>query len=257
MNAHFGGNLLSTGPRRAPVFVFALISVAALGCGSASTEPQVHSVASIDVLVKNELEIGEGDTAIGIARDESGSPIPGATVSWSSTSPDVAVIAPESGEVHTKAIGTTEIFAMAGGKVGSKRVTVLPPPLLINEVNPDGDLAGGWIEVFNSTPRAIDLARWFIVTVIGPNHVEVYTFPAGSVIGAGEFVVVDEVMIPGLLNANGAVALFSGFGVQSDGLSWSANVSGTAYARCPDGDRSGALVSTTAPTRKAPNVCRT
>jgi hypothetical protein len=169
----------------------------------------------------------------------------------------VVVIAPESGEIHTKTIGTTELVATAGGKVGRQRVTVLPPPLLLNEVNPDGDLSGGWIEIFNSTPRAIDLTRWFIVTVIGPNHVELFTFPAGSAIGAGEFVVVDEAMIPGSLNVNGTVALFSGFGVQSDGLSWSANTPGTAYARCPDGDRLGALVSTTAPTRNAANICRT
>jgi hypothetical protein len=248
-------NRTAAGSRHTPVFLFVLISAAALGCGSDSTEPEVHSVASIDVTAKTELEIGEADTATAIARDESGAPVPGTTVSWSSTFPDVAVITPEA-EIRTKAIGTTEIVATAGGKVGRKRITVLPPPLLINEVSPDGDLTGGWIEVFNSTPRAIDLAGWFIVTVIGPNHVELYIFPAGSVIGPGGFVVVDEVMIPGLLNANGAVALFSRFGVESDALSWAANVSGTAYARCPDGDRFGSLVSTTTPTRKAPNVCR-
>jgi hypothetical protein len=248
-------NPTTTGSRRIPVFLFALITAAALGCGSDGTEPRVQSVASIDVSAKNELEIGEKDTATAIARDESGAPISGTAVTWSSTFPDVAVITPE-GEVSTKTIGTTEIVATAGAKVGRQRVTVLPPPLLFNEVNPDGDLTGGWIEVFNSTPRAIDLTRWFIVTVIGPSHVEVYQFPAGSVVGAGEFVVVDETLIPGLLNANGTVVLFSAFGVGADALSWSANASGIAYARCPDGDRSGALVSTTAPTRKAPNVCR-
>jgi hypothetical protein len=207
------------------------------------------------VSVKAELEIGETDNATATVRDESGAPIAGSTVSWSSTFPNVAVITPE-GDVSTKAIGTTEIVATAGGKVGRKQITVLPPPLIINEVNPDGDLAGGWIEVFNSTPHAIDLGGWFIVTIIGPGHVEVYTFPAGSVIGAGEFAVVDETMIPGSLNANGTIGLFSRFGVGSDGLSWSANESGTSYARCPDGDRLGSLVRTTTPTRKAPNVCR-
>jgi hypothetical protein len=248
-------NLRATGSGRTPLFLVALISAATLGCGSDSMEPQDHSVASIDVSLKTELEIGETATAIAIARDESGAPIAGTTVSWSSTFPDVAVITPEAA-LTTKTIGTTEIVATAGGKVGRKRITVLPPPLLINEVNPDGDLTGGWIEVFNSTPRAIDLRGWFILTLIGPNHVELYTFPTASVIGPGEFVVVDEAMIPGLLNPNGTVALFSGFGVQSDALSWAANVSGTAYARCPDGDRLGSLVSTTTPTRKAPNVCR-
>jgi hypothetical protein len=118
-------------------------------------------------------------------------------------------------------------------------------------------LAGGWVEIFNSTPHAIDLAGWFIVTIIGPGHVEVYSFPDGSVIGSGEFVVVDETMIPGLLNANGAVGLFSNFGVGSDGLQWTANAPGTAYARCPDGDRSGSLVGTGTPMRKAANLCTT
>jgi len=247
-------NLGATGLTRAPAFALPLIIAAALGCGSDGTEPQVHSVASVDVSLKNVLEIGQRDTATAIARDESGAQIPGAAVSWSSTFPDVAVITPE-GEISTKSVGATEIVATAGGEVGRKQITVLPPPLILNEVNPDGDLTGGWIEVFNSTPRAIDLTGWFIVTVIGPGHVEVYSFPAGSAIGAGEFAVVDEVLIPGLLNANGTVGLFSKFGVGSDALAWSANVSGIAYARCPDGDRAGALVSTTSPTRKAPNVC--
>jgi hypothetical protein len=247
--------LTATGSGRIPVFLFALITAAALGCGGDGTEPQVHSVASIDVSAKSELEIGQRDTANAIARDESGAPIAGATVSWSSTFPDVAVVTPE-GEISSKAIGTTEIIATADGKVGRRQVRVLPPPLLINEVNPDGDLTGGWIELFNSTPRPVDLTRWFIVTVIGPSHVELYQFPAGSVIGAGEFIVVDETMIPGLLNASGTVALFSAFGVGADAESWAANASGIAYARCPDGDRLGALASTTAPTRKAPNICR-
>lgn len=244
-----------SGSKRTRFFLTILISAAALGCGRDSTEPQLHDVASIDVSVKTELEIGDADTAMAIARDESGAPIPGASVSWSSTFPDVAVITPEA-EITTKAIGTTEIVATAGGKVGRQRITVLPPPLLINEVNPDGDLGGGWIEVFNSTTQPINLAGWFIVTIIGPGHVEVYTFPAGSVIGAGEFAVVDEAMIPGSLKADGTVILFSRFGVESDVMQWTANVSGIAYARCPDNDRFGSLVSTTVPTRRAANVCQ-
>lgn len=249
-------NFVLTQSRRAPVFIFALISAGSLGCGSDTTEPRAHSVASVDVSVKNELEIGEVGAATAIPRDEAGAPVAGTDISWRSTVPDVAVITPE-GTITTKSIGTTEIVASAGGKVGRQQVTVSPPPLIINEVNPDGDLTNGWVEIFNSTPRAVDLAGWFIVTIIGPTHVELYQFPAGSVIGAGEFVVVDEAMIPNLLNANGTVTLFSKFGVGSDVFSWSANVSGTAYARCPDGSRSAALVSTTLPTRKAANVCRT
>ena len=246
-------NLVALRLRCAPA-LFVLISAASLGCGGDSVAPRVHDVASIDVSIKNELEIGDADVAVAVPRDESGLAIPGAAVTWSSTFPDVAVITPE-GEISTKAIGTTEILASAGGKVGRQRLTVSPPPLQINEIDPDGDSNGGWIEIFNSTTHAIDLTSWFFVNVIGPAHVELYVFPAGSVIGPGEFVVVDEAMIPGSLKADGTVALFSRFAVEADAFSWTGNVSGTAYARCAD-DRFASLVSTTAPTRKAANVCR-
>jgi hypothetical protein len=248
-------NFVAIRARRTPALLFALISATALACGSDSTEPQGHNVASIDVTIKPELEIGDRDVATAIARDESGAPIAGEAVTWSSTFPAVAVITPE-GEITTKAIGTTEIVASAGGKETRQQLTVFPPPLLINEVNPDGDSNGGWVEVFNSTPHAIDLAGWFIVTIIGPTHVEVYTFPAPSVIGPGEFVVVDETLIPGTLKADGTVILFGRFGVASDVMQWTGNVSGNAFARCPDNDRFGSLVPTTVPTRKAANVCR-
>jgi hypothetical protein len=246
----------TTRSSRILILVLASMTTAALGCGSDSTEPQIHAVATIDVSARPELEIGQPDTATAIARDELGAPIPAATVSWSSTFPDVATITAE-GEIRPKASGNTEIVATADGKVGRFRITVSPPPLLINEVNPDGDLTGGWVEIFNSTTRTIDLAGWFFVTIIGPGHVDIYQFPSGSVIGPSEFVVVDETMIPGLLNADGAVALFSRYGAEADASFWSGNAPGTAFARCPDGDSRGGLVSTTTPTRKAPNVCGT
>lgn len=248
-------NLLAIGARRTPAFLFALISAAVLGCGSDTTEPQIRDVASIDLTIKPELEIGDRDVATAIARDESGQPIAGAAVTWSSTFPAVAVVTPD-GEITTKAIGNTEIVASAGGKETRKQLTVFPPQLLINEVNPDGNSNGGWVEVFNSTPNAINLGGWFLVTLIGPNHVDLYVFPNGSVIGPGEFVVVDEALIPGSLNANGTVVLFSRFGVESDVMQWTNNVSGNAFARCPDNDRFGSLVATTVPTRRAANVCR-
>jgi hypothetical protein len=242
-------NLIVAGSRRTFVLALVLSTAATLGCGSDSTEPQIKNVATVDVSSKSELEIGQADTATAIARDESGAPIPVATVSWSSTFPDVATVTPD-GEIRTKAIGTTEIVATAGGKTGRMTITVLPPPIIINEVDPDGDLTGGWVEVVNSSTHAVDLGGWFLITIIGPSHVEVYNFAGGTVIGPGEFVVVDETMIPGLLNASGAVALFSKYGISSDASSWSGNAPGTAFARCPDGDRRASLVSTTTPTRR-------
>jgi hypothetical protein len=111
-------------------------------------------------------------------------------------------------------------------------------------------LPDGWVEIINPTARAVDLEGWRI----NNNGVaESFTFPAGAVIGSGEYVVVDEAAIPGGLIATDIIGMISKFGVVADAAGWGGNVPGTAYARCPDGR--GAYVSTTTPTRKAPNAC--
>src|SRR4051812_287143 len=168
-----------------------LIGASALGCGSDAAGLRGHHVATIDVSVNAELELDRLDTASAILRDESGAPVGSGPVNWGSTFPDVATITSE-GEIHPQAIGTTEIIASVDGKIGRTRITVVPPSLVFNEINPNGDLTGGWVEIFNSTNHAIDLTQRFIITLIGPNHVEVYNFPDGGVIAPGEFVVVDE-----------------------------------------------------------------
>jgi hypothetical protein len=66
-------------------------------------------------------------------------------------------------------------------------------------------------------------------------------------------VVVNEVTLPHVLNASDAVHLFSRFGVQSDGYSWTSNPPGTTYGRCPDGR--GDFATTLVPTRKGANAC--
>src|SRR3954451_23692205 len=57
-----------TATRASRILILALASMtaAALGCGSDSTEPQIHAVATIDVSAKPELEIGQPDTATAI-----------------------------------------------------------------------------------------------------------------------------------------------------------------------------------------------
>jgi len=130
-------------------------------------------------------------------------------------------------------------------------VTVSSPPILINEVNPNGDLpAGGWVELYNPTARAVDLTGW---TITGNDISRSFTFPAGVIIESGGYVAVNEQTLPVGLNATDAVHVFNKFGVQSDGYSWTSNAPGTAYGRCPDGR--GPLVTTLAPTRKAANAC--
>jgi hypothetical protein len=130
-------------------------------------------------------------------------------------------------------------------------VTVSSPSILINEVNPNGDLpAGGWVELFNPTARAVDLVGW---TITSGDVLRSFTFPAGLFIESGGYVAVNEQTLPAALNATDAVHVFNKFGVQSDSYSWTSNAPGMSYGRCPDGI--GPLVTTLAPTRKAVNAC--
>jgi hypothetical protein len=217
------------------------------GTGTAS-----RVVTSVDVaLGSSEIEVGQPDTASAAVLDQYGAPIDAGPVTWSSTFPEVAVVQPTTGLILAIASGTTQISATIAGKVGGRTVTVSPPPILVNEVNPNGDLpAGGWVELFNPTARAVDLTGW---TITNGDVLRSFTFPAGVIIESGGYVAVNEQTLPVALNATDAVHVFNKFGVQSDSYSWANNALGTSYGRCPDGI--GPLVTTLAPTRKAVNAC--
>jgi hypothetical protein len=149
------------------------------------------------------------------------------------------------------ASGTAQITATIAGKVGRRTVTVSPPPILINEVNPNGNLpASGWVELFNPTARAVDISGW---TISNSDISRSFTLPAGVIIESGGYVAVNEQTLPHPLDATDAAHLFNKFGVQSDSFAWTANTAGTSYGRCPDGI--GPLVITLAPTRAAANAC--
>jgi uncharacterized protein YjdB len=113
---------------------------ASIACGD-STSPASQEVATVDVaLVHNEIEIGQHDTATAVARNQSGGAVDAGSVTWSSTFPEVAVVSPTTGEILAIASGTTQISANVAGKVGRRTVIVSPPPILINEVFPNGDV---------------------------------------------------------------------------------------------------------------------
>ena len=238
----------------------ALISLTTtLACNDSGTGPANRRVATVDVAVAHtELEEGQHDTATAVARDQFGAPIDAGPVSWSSTFPVGAAVNGATGEIVGNASGNAEIVATVAGQTGRLRITVSPPPLLINEVFPNGDLPGGWVEVFNPTAEAVDLSGWTVVTP-GPNPAA-FTFPAGVIIESGGFAAVNDQTLPNGLGATGAVGLFSRFGVLSDAFAWNQNAGGTSYARCPDGmggtvDGQAQLVVTATPTRKASNTC--
>ena len=242
-----------------PSSLFPLPFLLALACHDSGTGPANRRVTTVDVAVAHtELEEGQHDTATAVARDQFGAPLDAGAVSWSSTFPIVAVVNAATGEIVGNASGNAEIVATVAGRTGRLRITVSPPPLLINEVFPNGDLPGGWVEVFNPTAEAVNMEGWTVVTP-GPNPTA-FTFPAGVIIESGGFAAVNDQTLPNGLGATGAVALFSRFGVLADAFAWNQNAIGTSYARCPDGmggtvNGQAVLVLTATPTRKAPNAC--
>jgi hypothetical protein len=64
--------------------------------------------------------------------------------------------------------------------------------VVINEINYNSNAAfnpGDWIELYNGSTKPADLSGWHY-TDSDPTHL--YTFPAGTVLGAGEYLVVAE-----------------------------------------------------------------
>ena len=242
---------ISRALRLRPFSLLVLSLAPIVACSDSGTGPAPRSIAAVDVaLAHTEIEVGQADTATAVARDQFGAPITGAVITWSSTFPQVAIVNAATGEITAVASGNAEIVGTAGNVVGRQRITVSPPPLLINEVNPNGDLPGGFVEIYNPTPHAVDMAGW---VVTGGNRANAFTLPDGVVIGSGEYVAVNEVTVPNEFHATDAVHLYSKFGVQADAYAWAGNVPGTAYARCPNG--SGNFTNTATPTRKAANAC--
>lgn len=128
------------------------------------------------------------------------------------------------------------------------------PAVVVNEVsqrvNPD------WVELHNPGDATADLSGWRLQDDQdrGP---EDYVFPAGTVIPAGWYLVVDAADdgTTGFgfgLGAADTVRLSDAGGSLVDSLSWTEHAA-TTYGRCPDG--SGEVRQTAAPTRGEANDC--
>ncbi len=126
--------------------------------------------------------------------------------------------------------------------------------VVVNEVsqrvNPD------WAEFHNPGDAPVDLSGWTFQDDQdrGP---EDYVFPAGTVIPAGWYLVLDaaEGETPGFefgLGAADTVRLSDAGGELVDSLSWTEHAA-TTYGRCPDG--AGEVRQTAAPTRGEANDC--
>lgn len=247
------------GPIRRPRWLVAHVLMVAgvailAGCGSDPPVTVSKSVVTTTVrltLADNPVEVRQQTVAIAEAIDPVGRPVPSGAAEFRSASETIAVIHPTSGMILAIAPGTAEIIATIDGMSARRALTVFMPPVRINEVEPDGDGPGGWVELVNPTTSEVDVSGWLLTS---SDSFQSFALRPGSTIPAGGFLVVDEADFPAGINGADAVHAFSRFRVQVDQFLWTI-APGTSFGRCPDG--TGEFVTTAAPTPGSANACPT
>lgn len=123
--------------------------------------------------------------------------------------------------------------------------------LFINEVESNDGTPGDWIELYNAGNVPVDVSNFLIKD---NNDARTDRLPAGTIVPAGGFLVLDEGQHFSFgLGAADNARLFAADGVTLiDRFDWSAHAA-TTYARCPNGSTS--WQTSTIVTRGASNDC--
>ncbi|HEY9226532.1 MAG TPA: Ig-like domain-containing protein, partial [Gemmatimonadaceae bacterium] len=105
---------------------FSRLSLALLlglaACGGESTSPP--ALASLTVTLSSPIvAVGQSSTATATGTDQNGGAVATGTVTWTSSNPSVASIAP-TGAISALSAGTTTITGTASGKSGQATLTV-------------------------------------------------------------------------------------------------------------------------------------
>jgi Lamin Tail Domain len=120
----------------------------------------------------------------------------------------------------------------------------------VNEVESNGGVPGDWVELFNAGPIAADVSGWKFLD--NDNLHTAYVVPAGSVIAAGGYLVLEEAGFGFGLGSADSSRVFDATGVVVDSYSWTTHAT-TTYGRCPNG--TGAFRTTTSVTKGLANDC--
>ena len=126
----------------------------------------------------------------------------------------------------------------------------VPPAMVINEVESNGGTPGDWVELYNPAAFAVDISGYLFRDnddVRAP-----YVIPAGSVVGAGSYFVLDEATFAFGLGAADAARLYRPDGTPVDSYSWTAHAT-TTFGRCPNA--TGPFATTLSATKGGANVC--
>jgi hypothetical protein len=120
----------------------------------------------------------------------------------------------------------------------------------INEVESNGGTPGDWFELINTGTAAVNLSGWKMLDT-DDTHTA-YTFPAGTTLAPGGYLVVEEASFIFGLGAPDGVRIFDASGTPFETYTWATHAPVT-YGRCPNG--SGAFVANASSTKGAANDC--
>ncbi len=130
------------------------------------------------------------------------------------------------------------------------------PPVVINEIESSGGVPGDWVELFNRGTAAVDLSGFVFRDNV---DTDTYVLPAGSVIPAGGYLVMEEAQFMFGLGGADSARLFGPDGTTAvDAFAWATHATPTTYGRCPNGTGpaiTGTLSTTASVTKGAANDC--
>ncbi len=194
-------------------------------------EPGAHFV--FDQFTHFAFGLGNGDTAT--LRDANGLTVDQHTYS-----------AHAAGVLARCADGVGDFADLATSTKGQRNAC--GTPVRINEVESDGGSPDDWIELVNPTSAPLDVAG----VVVKDDDAHAYEIPAGTVIAAGGYLVIERAALGFGLGDGDRVRLFDG-ALLVDEAVWGAGHAVPTWGRCPDA--TGAFAATRAATKGATNVC--
>ena len=139
---------------------------------------------------------------------------------------------------------------LASTKGAANNCSAAVSAVTINEVESNGGTPGDWFELINTGAAAVNLSGWKMLDT-DDTHTA-YTFPAGTTLAPGGYLVVEEASFNFGLGAPDGVRIFDASGTPFETYTWATHAPVT-YGRCPNG--SGAFVATASSTKGAANDC--
>src|SRR5690348_2114584 len=144
------------GVTSAAVFIVALAAVACLDTSSPQLDLPTEVAAIRMQPTSASVPLGGHVSFQAVAVDNSGDPVSGQSVTWSSQDTTIAVV-DANGNVSTRKIGSTEIVAAGASKVGTASMNVMPPAVASVQLTPSSaDILVGDVLQLNATPRDAD-----------------------------------------------------------------------------------------------------